>query len=749
MGQLVAPEDFNGLYEGKYHILPGRWNHVREPGMNGAMGVATFRSRLRLPDYNRDVAYHIIAPHASYRIYIDGVLAVSNGTVSETAEGFEPSYVSRTFKGESGDSEIVLQVANFSHAYGGAGHALTLWDAQRLRRFLDTLSVVYGLVLGVIFSIGFFHFILFLADRKDPLNGPIHFWFSILCFIIAYRLQGVIPLMHDYYPELNYWGSLRLPYASLYAAPAVYLLFFRSVFPEQFPKRLTLVIIGICLAGLVFTFFATEYAYTLTRNFSIFLNVFAIIYSILFTVRAMLDRQTGAAIILVTNFLFLLTAINDAIIYTDQGSGFDMTPFGILILGVGYSFALLLRLQRRFNKARETSSALETLNLELEKQVRDRTRAFKAAAAKAENAAEDRARFIAAASHDLRQPLHALAMFNAALKNKLRLKPEGALIDKQESAITNLGVLLQDTLDTARAEIQQKPVDFREVDLRSLLSKLEGSFAIKASERDVALAFEGEEGILTTDPVMLQRILGNLIDNALKAAKTTVSVTATQAANDWVFRVIDDGLGIANEDIANIFESYVTLEDTPSSESGGYGLGLYVVREFSRQLGGQMQVISNPEQGSEFKLTLPKGSLEIGLDKQDTVSEDMPKSLTGLRVLAIDDEAEILVAMRAMLESWGLSVKTASTLKKAQRIILGDFLPDVLIVDYHLGEVNGLDLIKELKTDLPASMSTIMITGATEPTILERIKAANIALLNKPVQPQLLAEAIKTVLSKN
>ncbi|MBL4596426.1 MAG: hypothetical protein JKX99_07590 [Robiginitomaculum sp.] len=140
-GQLVAPEDFSKLYKGEYFTLPSRWNNIRKPGLKGSMGVATFRARLKLPSYNRGVAYHLIAPHAAYRIYIDGVLIVSNGTVSEMPDAFEPSYVSRTFQGVSGNSEVVLQVANFSHAYGGPGHALTLWDAQNLRRFLDTLSV--------------------------------------------------------------------------------------------------------------------------------------------------------------------------------------------------------------------------------------------------------------------------------------------------------------------------------------------------------------------------------------------------------------------------------------------------------------------------------------------------------------------------------------------------------------------------------------------------------------------------------
>ncbi|HFB54383.1 MAG TPA: hypothetical protein ENJ46_00545, partial [Hellea balneolensis] len=135
---LIRPDLFDNIYQGDHFTLPARWNgHIKGQGKR-SFGTATFRARLHLPEYNRELSFQLIAPHAAYRVYLDGVLIINNGTVSKTPENFHANYVSRSFEAHSGDSEIVLQVANFAHAYGGPGHALTLWDQQHLQKFLST-----------------------------------------------------------------------------------------------------------------------------------------------------------------------------------------------------------------------------------------------------------------------------------------------------------------------------------------------------------------------------------------------------------------------------------------------------------------------------------------------------------------------------------------------------------------------------------------------------------------------------------
>ncbi len=742
-GELVGPTEFDARYKGDLVTMPGRWNNENTPGFKHSRGVATYRMRLKLPPYNRDLAFHLISPNAVWRLYVDDVLVGGNGAISNNPKENHPNYTSRIFPARAGQSVLVLQLANFSHAYGGPGHPITLWDRAILQNKLDSMSLYYVLVLGILFSIGLFHLIFYLADRRDKANGPVHLWFSLLCFIIVIRISGIIPYFHIYYPESPYWSDLKIVYFTLYAAPGVYLQFFRAAFPDYFPKKLSRAIIAFCFVMAAFVLVTPESIYTYTRNFSIALNVAAIFYSLVFTIAAMRHKQPGAAVILVSNFIFFLTALNDAVIYTDHAYGFDMTPFGVLVLGLGYSYALMLRLQGAFLDAKQTSHALAKLNLDLEKQVHDRTRAFKAAAARAENSALEGAQFIAAASHDLRQPLHALAMFNSALRRKAGNNPLAGLIEKQGSSIKNLGSLLQDTLDTAHAETKSIEPTWRTVDVSDLFEQIANDFDIQAEKRHITLTFQDVQGTLVTDQGMLQRVLRNLIDNAVKAARSEVVVRAQSGPNGWTFNISDDGAGVAKEDVSRIFESYVSLRDEEPGAHGGYGLGLYVVNEFTRQLGGKVTIAATSNTGSDFQLSIPHHDHKTGPALGASNSTQNITPTPGMRILAIDDEPDILDAMQALLSGWQCSTRLAYDLDQAMAHIASGFTPDLLLVDFHLFRTDGLRVVRAIRQAMKQDVPAIIITGATEPSILDNIRTFGLHVLPKPIDPDQLAALLR------
>ncbi|MEO9599363.1 ATP-binding protein [Parasphingorhabdus sp.] len=744
-GKLVSPGKFDAEYRGDYFSIPNRWNAVDHPAMNGAYGAATFRARLDLPDYEKDLSFHQISPHSAWRIYANGFLIGGNGTVSELPGEHQPHYTSRVFSAYPGKSEIILQVANYTHAFGGPGHPLTIWDTQSLFRTLGLLSLYYVVVLGVLLAIGVFHLIFYLADRRHREQGPVHLWFSLLCFIMVFRISGVIPYFHIYYPEAAYWSDLRFPYFSLFAAPAVYILFFRLLFPDYFPKRLTSAVIAINVLFAMIVLVTPESFYTQLRNFSILMNVFVILYSLLFTSQALLDKQPGSVIVMISNTVFLGAALNDAVIYTDNGNGFDLTPFGVLVLGIGYSYALLLRLQATFRAARQTSTELEKLNLGLEKQVHDRTQEFEAAAAKAENSALDRAQFIAAASHDLRQPLHALALFNHALKNQVRDKKMRELVGKQEASIGNLSNLLQDTLDAARAEISEKEPSWSQFQLDGMLRDVAGRFEMEAAAKEIDLIVEADHGHISSDAQMLQRVLSNLLDNALKAAKSNVVLTAKISDNGWTISVQDDGAGIAQEDIERIFQSYVSLREPDAKDKGGYGLGLHVVKNFVKSLDGQVQVHSARQQGTIFELVLPSQPAGYHPMVPEPEGTHRHSLQAGMAILLIDDEIAVLEAMTALLESWECVVKAARNSEQAIEIMAHEFTPDLLLVDYHLFGENGIDVIQNIRSRFDCEVPAAIVTGATESAILKKIDESGLVLLSKPLDSKFLNELLESV----
>lgn len=760
-GELVDPLNFDTAYQGDHFQIPGRWNvknndTVTSPrhraAIDGSYGVASFRAKLALPEHNELLSFYMISPHASWRLYVDGIFAGGNGITSKDAALYRANYTSRVLNGaKGGESTLVLQVANYTHAYGGPGHAITMWDARNLRKTLDFLSLYYILTLGILFTIGMFHLIVYLADRRHRENGPVHLWFGVLCLVIVYRISGTIPYFYIYFPSAEYWANLRFSYVSLFFAPAIYLLFFKTAFPKIFPRKLTNILIAIGLLGTIASLVLPESLYTHSRNFAIVLNLLVVMLSLVFTMVAWRKKYAGAGAILIANFLFFLTALNDALIYSDYGNGFDLTPFGILCIGIGYSYALLLRLQGSFNQARNTSLDLEVLNRDLEKQVTERTRSFKAAAAKAENSSQEQARFVAAASHDLRQPLHALSLFNLTLKRRLqtKAKPQAILdaVEKQEIAINSLSDLLQDTLDTTALDIGQKLPSLSRVRPKHILTEIASGLEAQYAPQNIALSSTADTGDLTTDKNMLKRILGNLINNACKAARTSVGITARREKSGWAFRIQDDGRGISQDNMDKIFAPYISSEDNPGPQ-GGYGLGLFVVNEFTKALDGTIEIEQTSAQGSTFKLFLPDKPTVTSTETIETetiVNADPTLSLSGLKILAVDDEPKVVEALEALLGEWHCAVKTAPNQEQALAHIDEGFAPDILLIDYHLHGTTGLELIANIRKKTTESIPAIIITGASEPRVLGAIKRENIPYLHKPVHPETLEKMLMEI----
>jgi len=743
-GELIAPENFDGKFNGDHFEIPGRWNRVTANGIERSFGAATFRLQLELSPYQGELALHLISPHSAWRLYVDNELVGQNGNPSTNPEEQVKHYVSRMMAMTPRSATLVLQVANHHHAYGGPGHAPVLWQSDQLRAFLDGMSLYYALVCGVLVTLGILHFTIYRSHGPVGHNRQAHFWFSLLCLILVYRVVGVIPYIHLYFGDHWVYGDLRAVYASLFVAPIIYLMFFRHVLPDQHQSRWWLILSPFLVVPLVVTLLTDEHTYTGMRNYAIGANVIVVCLITWLSLRASALGEPGARIIFVSNLLFLATSVNDALVYTDNGNGFDLTPLGILVLGIGYSFALRQRLQRTLLEANQAKLNLEQLNEQLEDQVTERTRAYQAATKRAENNATEQARFIAAASHDLRQPLHALAMFTTALRRQTKNSNVAGLVEKQEASIASLSDLLHDTLDAARLEAGTTKPQLREVSLLDWLNALATDYQAKADHRNIVFSYSTCAGDIVTDPSLLRRAVGNLLDNAIKSAAHRVQLTVKKSNIGWQFIVTDDGPGIATEDYDRVFKPYVSLQ--PSAD-GGYGLGLHVVSQICRALDGQVSLSRDEADGMQVTILLPETNEGVGRSfpivrapRAEFALDSL--DLQGLRVLAIDDEPLIGEALEALLAGWNCNVCVVRGLSSAKAHLKSQPHPDVLIVDYHLQGLTGLQAIEQLTGELTRDTPALIITGATETTIHERIQASGYPLLEKPIRAKDLGHAL-------
>jgi len=348
-------------------------------------------------------------------------------------------------------------------------------------------------------------------------------------------------------------------------------------------------------------------------------------------------------------------------------------------------------------------------------------------------------RFLAVASHDLRQPVHALALFSSSLSRRKLDERTQEISRHIETAIDMLSMQLDALLDISRLDagiVKSNPTTF---DLSRLLERLHEQFAPLAEQKGVALTISCPPRlVVSTDETLLEQIVRNLLGNAVKYTDSgSISAIVTAEGNRGLLTIKDTGRGIPVEAQAHVFEEFYQVDNPGHDRSRGLGLGLAITKRLVELLDLKLSMSSAVGVGTAFTL-----SLECAPARAEIAPPRSPDvTLDRVRALVIDDQTEIREGMRLLLEDLGCDVDlaegAAEGLQLAKRA-----RPDVVLCDFRLrGEQDGLTTIMQLRAlypDLPAAV----ITGDSAPERLRDAHAAGVRLLHKPVRPATLAAAI-------
>ncbi len=358
---------------------------------------------------------------------------------------------------------------------------------------------------------------------------------------------------------------------------------------------------------------------------------------------------------------------------------------------------------------------------------------------KVEEAAQIKTRVLAAASHDLRQPLHALSIYSAVLEAHPppeTLKEIGQNIDQ---LVRSLGALLDAMLDVSRLDSQSFPVQECPCNLAEIAQRVSHEFRHALQEKGLQLICDFQASHVNSDPLIIERIFRNLLDNAVKYTDhgqlhMSTCVTDHQAQ----FLLSDTGKGIARDQIERVFEEFYQVNNPGRDRAQGIGLGLSIVKRMLKLLGAEMQFESTLGEGTRI-------SVRMNASQPDHESLQKPaintQSLQGQTVLLIDDEQAIIDSMRALLKNWGCIVLCAHNRSSAELWVQEAAL-DLVIADLRLenGE-NGVDIIRDLQLQFP-QLPAIVITGETSSTRLADANSLDITVLQKPVSAHHLQTVI-------
>jgi signal transduction histidine kinase len=368
----------------------------------------------------------------------------------------------------------------------------------------------------------------------------------------------------------------------------------------------------------------------------------------------------------------------------------------------------------------------------------------------AERASAEKTRFLATASHDLRQPLHAIALFGAALENELRAHHDGRNAQGLMRAVNALGASLDTMLDVSRLDAGVVVPAVAPVSLDALFRSINQLFAAQAEQRELQLRVRASGLWVRSDAQLLSRMLSNLVDNALKyTARGGVAVRARARGDTVWIEVHDTGIGIAPEQQERVFEEYYQVHNPGRDRAQGLGIGLSIVQRLSRLLDHPVHVHSRLGGGTRFRLCLPAAAPAEAAALPPSASA-APGTSPG-RILLVEDEADIREAMAGLFRLHGMAVDGVAD-EAAAVELLGR--PDaqehpfsLLLCDYRLANGdNGLDVGLRLQRRFGLQAPLMLVTGETAPERLRDVRASGVPVLFKPVSAPALLRALAQVL---
>ncbi len=377
--------------------------------------------------------------------------------------------------------------------------------------------------------------------------------------------------------------------------------------------------------------------------------------------------------------------------------------------------ALMSRVERAMDQPNNAFGLFEVA-ISLDKTVRRRTAELQAALrsvertnealAKAKGQAEQanafKSTFLAFVSHDLLQPLNAARLNISTLVD---MKPDPTIarfVHQIDLALTNLEELIRTLLDISKLDAGVMRPEIGVVELERVLSPLREEFAPLAASKGLKLTVRPSRAFVRSDPLMLRRILQNLLTNALRYTRRGGVLLGCRPQGDRLrILVADTGPGIARERREAIFEEF--QRETVAGDQVGFGLGLSIVRRLAIAIEAPVELASRLGHGSTFSISLP---LELSAAPTPLASREgaapAAYGVGGAEILLVENEYAVAEAMRALLERWSCRVLVASSLQEARETLRGrERGPDLIIADVHLDNgACGFEVIDKSKRKL-------------------------------------------------
>ena len=487
-----------------------------------------------------------------------------------------------------------------------------------------------------------------------------------------------------------------------------------------------------------FSYGATGFAWGVLAccaiHFAPGIHIFTLWVGFLIALFGVLQAQSTGALPIIFRSYFLSATIPLVVV-----SMIEPGQYYWLRLAAEAAIITICRLAGRSGNANAAASvAMRFENIELLQKLTEQ----KEELARANSA---KTRFLAAASHDLRQPMQAMVLLVESLQERVHEPVTTRIVDNIRSSVVGMSALLNEILDISKFDAGTVKPQRSSFQVSDVLDRVRSSFTESAQRQGLVLRIRPCAAVVETDPILLNRIVANFVDNALRytARGGGVLVGCRRREKGLLIEVWDNGVGIEPAQLGEIFREFYQVENPQRDRDQGLGLGLAIVERTAKLLDHRITVRSRPDRGSVFSILVPHGDpAQVRAAERARAAE----MLTGCCVLVIEDEREIRAAMSVLLEGWGCHVVAAGSAEEAETLLAhGGAVPDAILADYRLGGAEtGVQLLLRLAVRYP-NAAPVLISGDIGPEVLKEAEMSRIPMLHKPLRPARLRAMLGSI----
>jgi len=728
--------------------VPKVWNNYKINGNKlPGFGAATYRLRIKNVQEGQEFAIRMPTVSTAYNLYINNSLMASNGKVGLEEQHYTPEYrpVMFEFISESKDFDIIIQVANFSYARGGIWNPILMGTSENVGTYDKVIGYKDMFLVGAFLIMAIYYICIFFM-RKD---GVGYLYFTVLCLIAV-----IITIIYgDYvvtfiFPWAGYEAIVAIDYIATTCAPIVLVLLMGELFPKHTSARFKKIftVYGVFYSLFIIMFPIHIYTGLLYPVQAIGLAM--VVYSVSCAARAYTENQGDSALIMVGAAFVAIGGFHDELYHNNIIFSYlgELSSVGFLV----FLFLNAFILARRFSQALKDANQLSEKLMKLDK-MKDE--------------------FLANTSHELRTPLNAMINISEAMIRGI----EGEINNNQKASLAmiassgkRLANLINDILDYSKLRNFDLKMRLDTMNLKRVAESVANVLGRLNKTKDVQLLVDIPDDLpdIYADENRLLQILYNLIGNAVKfTEKGYVKVSAVKIGEKVEICVEDTGIGIAEDKLDAIFESFQQIEDSLTKRNEGTGLGLSITKYLVEAHGGEMRVESRVGIGSKFFFTLPVSTeaveekprqfeateAEIAVNRYSEAYIDkfpFKHMGDGPLIMLVDDNEANLMSLTGILQTENYSVIAVTSSEAFFEEFKTEKELSLVILDVMLPCLSGYEICREIRKKFSVSaLPVLMLTArTTTQDIVMGMEAGANDYLAKPFDTEELLARVNTLI---